>query len=249
MKRMNPYLIGLLLVGCSTCAAQEDQEARVRSLLEQADRELRNDESTWARFLMQADNEAKLLERRAPPEFGQRTLEVKAGLSTWRLTFIWNGIQQQENYNHDLLQHLVTTRRGTPIGADALITMLHLGTQEPWWRGINAMAPVLHRHVIAVIESGTWQKLHDPRLARIAAEAYETWWSLSQSKPDDYSVADTGATAADFLEGAEEARMKAIGLYEQILKLQPDDSDLARRVADLRSRVDTGQRAWFQGGD
>lgn len=166
------------------------------------------------------------------------------------LTFHWNEIQGNENYAHNLLTLIVSTRRGTAVGADALVEMLELGPHARWWNGgAEFLAPVLHQHVISILESPMWHKLEDPGFTRIAAEAYETWWSLSRAMAGDFGLEDLRLTAADFTTGSEAARLKAVQLYEDVLKLQPDDEELTRRIALLRQRQDTHQRAWFQGGD
>jgi hypothetical protein len=186
---------------------------------------------------------AQLALRKPPPCCGVRYLQI----SGHTLTFRWNEIQGSENYEHDLLRTVVWSQRGKPIGADALVAALRLGVQQPWFRDA-LLSPVLHQRIIGVLESATWRKLSDPRLMRITAEAYETWWSLSLSKPTDFAVADMGFTASNFSEGAEEARLKAIQLYEHILATQ-DNPELRTRVANLRASRDTGQLAWFRSGD
>jgi len=58
------------------------------------------------------------------------------------------------------------------------------------------------------------------------AMAYENWWSLSRARPgDDY------VEPARYHDGAEAARQKAIGIYEQIAKMAADspEATYARR--------------------
>jgi hypothetical protein len=77
------------------------------------------------------------------------------------------------------------------------------------------------------------------------AQAYETWWSLSQPQPtveDDYSER---VEPQKYQEGAEAARQKAIAYYERLLQAAPqsDHAVYARRqLPRLKLGIDTGQR-------
>ncbi len=80
------------------------------------------------------------------------------------------------------------------------------------------------------------------------AQAYETWWSLSQAQPatggDDSENVDPGK----YQQGAEEVRQKAIAFYERLLQIAPqsDHAVYARRVLPrLKLGIDTGQRRFY----
>jgi len=80
------------------------------------------------------------------------------------------------------------------------------------------------------------------------AQAYETWWSLSRAQApaedDDSEYVDP----QKYQEGAEEARQKAIALYERLLQTAPqsDHAAYARRVLPrLKLGIDTGQRRFY----
>jgi hypothetical protein len=96
------------------------------------------------------------------------------------LHYRWNEIGQSEEYQHDLLKTVVSARRGTPEGADALVVLLRSASSTL----DNDWVP-LFRTVIGIVGSRRWQVLKDPRLIRIEGEAYETWWSLSRANPSD----------------------------------------------------------------
>jgi hypothetical protein len=71
------------------------------------------------------------------------------------------------------------------------------------------------------------------------AQAFETWWSLSQAVDDQFVKPE------DYQSGADEARRKAIAWYEKVVDLVPG-SDMAfeasRKTARLSLKLDTGQR-------
>ena len=75
------------------------------------------------------------------------------------------------------------------------------------------------------------------------AQAYETWWSLSQASRDDDYV-----NAEKFTEGADLARGRAIELYQQVVHEAPK-SDVAAYamlvLPRLQSKLDTSQRQYY----
>jgi len=73
--------------------------------------------------------------------------------------------------------------------------------------------------------------------------AYENWWSLSLARPGDDYVDPT-----KYRDGAESARRKAIGIYEQIAKnapASPEGAYARRRLPRLKLGIDTAQRAFY----
>ena len=85
--------------------------------------------------------------------------------------------------------------------------------------------------------------LLDVQLA--VAQAYETWWSLSQAPTgEEYSDVEPGR----YQEGADAARQKSIAYYAQLLQTtaQSDHAAYARRVLPrLKLGIDTGQRRFY----
>jgi hypothetical protein len=230
--------------------SQSTEESTVRELVQKAVQAQKW--QPWASLLIQADAEAVKLERRERNECCDVRCVKIAGFGD--LHYRWNDIQQSENYEHDFLRKVVRLLRGTPPGADALAALLSLGPYGGPWFDDDELLPdeftemALHRRIIAILASPSWQKLKDARLMKMLAEAYETWWSLSLAKPDDPELQQSGARATDYLRGAELARRKAIDLYEGTLG-SLNDPALRSRIASLRRRQDTHQRAWFRGGD
>ena len=80
------------------------------------------------------------------------------------------------------------------------------------------------------------------------AQAYETWWSLSQGRAtaeDDYSES---VLPQKYQEGAEQARQKAIVFYERLLQTAPQSDQAAyagRVLPRLKLGIDTGQRRFY----
>ncbi len=76
-----------------------------------------------------------------------------------------------------------------------------------------------------------------------SAQAYETWWSLSRATPkDDYVQPEK------YREGAEAARKRAIGIYEQVATSAPQSLESAyarRQLPRLKLGLDTAQRRYF----
>ncbi len=99
-----------------------------------------------------------------------------------------------------------------------------------------------------IAESGRFFERHRRSSYRLdflfdLAQAYETWWALSQARADDeYVVAPNYAT------GADDARKRAIELYQQILREAPNGDFAAYAkptLARLQSKLDTGQRQYY----
>ena len=91
-----------------------------------------------------------------------------------------------------------------------------------------------------------------PYLANVeltVAQAYETWWSLSQAHTGaEVSEGEADVQPGNYKAGAEAARQKAIESYEHLLQSAPqsDEAAYARRVLPrLKLGIDTGQRRFY----
>jgi hypothetical protein len=146
-------------------------------------------------------------------------------------------------YDHALARQVYRDYPGTPAGEWAFLTLEKLG----WNTSVGCLGdPATLRSVIA--ESGRFFERHRYSPYRLEflfdlAQAHETWWSLSQARPDDeYAV------AANYTAGAEAARLRAIELYRQIVREAPK-SDFAAyampTLARLQSKLDTSQRQYY----
>jgi hypothetical protein len=77
------------------------------------------------------------------------------------------------------------------------------------------------------------------------AQAYETWWSLSQAPTDEE---DSDVRPQKYQEGAEAARQQSIARYEQLLQTSPQSDHAAyarRELPRLKLGIDTGQRRFY----
>ena len=226
---------------------QVGSEQSVRQLVEAAEQSARP--QPWAGLLIRADAEAATLERREQDSsLKVRLVRVADGVD---LHYRWNEIQASENYQHDLLRRVVSNLQGTPPGADALAQLLGVGPCFVDYEGLLPSATrdlPLHERIIRMLELAAWRKLKDPRLLRIEAQAYETWWSLSVAAENDPELEQNGLRPAKFATGSQRARIKALRLYSIAATNRTDPEQLSRLVK-LRTRHDTNQRAGFCGGD
>ena len=217
---------------------QNSPQIQVQRLLEQADGK---EPAEWAKLLMDADAEAVKMERRTPGRCcGYRCARIRQ----YTLTFLWSEIGAREIYEHDLLKTVVRARQGTEIGAQALARLLQPGCGPL----ANEWVPYF-KLVLDILEFPPWQNVNDTELTHIRAEAYETWWSLSRASPNEPSLRDNGLKPQDFLDGAEEARLKAIAAYRELTAKDPSDRQVAEHLQKLLSSEDTHQRQWYCFGD
>jgi|GEM_PF-2771749 len=198
--------------------------------------------ASWANYLIQADTVADKLTLNTQAEecCGNRCVRV----GEVELHYRFNGIAGQEDYQHDLLQLVAVAQQGTGYGADALVRLLPTGCQT-----IASQWTPYFRTVLGILELQQWKALPDIRLTRIRAEAYETWWSLSKLSPNDALVTDSRMNPADFREGVEIARERAIEGYQSLIKAGHGDADSATSLRLLLAGQDSTQRNWICGGD
>jgi hypothetical protein len=233
---MNGLLVQMTLLATCSMAMQGQT---VAELIVKAKQERNPVES--ANYLMQADAAAEKLERHVPGGCcGNRCLRVGG----FELHYRFNELDRQEDYQHDLLQSIVSSWQGTPQGADALARLLPTGCQT-----IASRWTPYFRTILEILELKRWQDLGDWRLTRIRGEAYETWWSLSLMPPNDSLVTDEMMNPADFKEGAELARQRAIFAYQTLLKQHHADADIVTRLRALVARRDTGQHIYVCAAD
>ena len=160
-------------------------------------------------------------------------------------------------YSGNLLKRVWTDFPESDWGERAFLLLLSHG----WDTGVDCAAG--SDQFRTVIQQGLqFQEQHpkssyllDVRLA--VAQAYETWWSLSQVPTAAEYAAEYGeefaekysdANPAEYQEGAEAARQKSIAYYEQLLQAAPqsDHAAYSRRVLPrLKLGSDTGQRRFY----
>jgi hypothetical protein len=173
----------------------------------------------------------------------------------WRTQLVGLGVTYEQTfdspddsswiYTGTLLRRVWTDYPETDWGERAFLMLLNHG----WGTGVGcANGSDIFRQVVQqglpFLEKRTNSPYQlDVQLA--VAQAYETWWSLSQAPTDRE---DSDANPQEYQEGARAARQQAIVRYEQLVQSAPqsDQAAYARRVLPrLEQSIDTGQRRFY----
>ena len=178
-------------------------------------------------FLLLADRLASMLGAAWDPR--SQPLERNFNVGSLHFGYQFDQLGATWVYDHALARQVYRDCPDTPAGEWAFLTLEKLA----WNTSVGCPGdPATFRSVIA--QSARFLDRHRNSPYRLdflfhLAQAYETWWALSQARPnDDYVV------AANYTQGAEDARKRAIELYGQILREAPH-SDFAA-MPDWRYR-------------
>lgn len=196
-------------------------------------------------LLIAADRLAVRLGRMIPDgdlRSGETERRLKE-LARLGLAYQWSHLGGSWVYDHGLLQRAWRRHGSTGWGEWAFRVL----TEQGWdTTAACGMGPDLFRNVIGRSEEFLAMRPGSPhRLAILfaLAQAYETWWSLSQASSEDPYV-----VPARYRNGAETARAKAIARYEEVMGAAPQSVEAAyarRRLPRLKLRLDTNQRRFF----
>ena len=180
---------------------------------------------------------------------GETELEVpgweaeRKRLASFGLNFEWSELGGTWLYTHDLLWRLWKEHGDTPWGGQAFLRLLRGG----WDTSVGCRSGSdRFRNVITNGEQFLRDRPATPSRAQVLlalAESYETWWSLSRA-----SEREAYATPGDYQKGADVARQRAIGYYEDLLRLNRagNEAGYARlALPRLKLGIDTGQRQFF----
>lgn len=167
-------------------------------------------------------------------------------LASYGVTFRWSEMGGDYGNQRDLLWRVWRDYPATPAGEDAFALLLDTAwdTTACCEKGSDAF-----RNVIREGEQFLASRANSPRRLDVefaAAEAYETWWSLSRAPAVRDNEADPSPDA--YREGAEGARAKAIAYYEDIARSAPDSTQTKcsrKSLEMLRQNKDTHQRRFF----
>lgn len=148
------------------------------------------------------------------------------------------------NYDHSLLWRAWKEYPDTGAGQRAFLKLQRLGCATP---RLGCDGPNCFK---AVIQQGEQLLADYPDTAvrkqqlHHLALAYETWWSLAQAAPGDITAEGAKVTEAS----GEQARQRAIALYEDLLSIAPAalEADAARlALPRLKLKLDSFERTFF----
>ena len=156
-------------------------------------------------------------------------------------------------YRNDLLWHIWEEYGETEWGEQAFVLLLNRG----WDRtlacgsGSDRFREVIKQGEMFLAQRP--QSRHRLPIVFALAQAYETWFSLSQALeckgPYDHTPrCDPYVKTAKYQEGSNTAAQNAAEYYREVMQLAPG-SDLAayarRRLPRLELRIDTNQRRFY----
>ena len=153
------------------------------------------------------------------------------------------------NYTGSLLKRVAADYSQTEWGENAFALLLAQGfdTGEDCAAGTDQFHQVIPQGLQFLEKHPNSPYRLDVQIA--VAQAYETWWSLSQAPARSESEEDYSTVEPDkYQEGGAEARQKAIAGYQALLQSAPqsDHAFYARRqLPRLKLGVDTGQRRFY----
>jgi len=178
--------------------------------------------------------------------------EWRARLEEFGVTYDGSEASSNVNgwlYTGALLKRVWTDYAETEWGERAFLVMQQQGwdTSEYCSGGTDQFRIVIQRGL-------EFQQKHPnsaflPEVELTVAQAYETWWSLSQAPTgEELREEEVDVQPANYRNGAEDARRKALAAYEHLLQSAPnsDEAVYARRVLPrLKLGIDTGQRRFY----
>ncbi len=153
-------------------------------------------------------------------------------------------------YQHDLLWRVWKEYGATDWGERAFVLLLNHGwdTSGECRQGSDQFREVIRRGKDFLVQRPKGP--HRLEVLLSLAQAYETWWSLSQAAPCKSGHAtdcDPYVTPELYQTGAAAARQKAIRYYEQLLRLASNSPEAAYarlHLPRLKLEIDTNQRAF-----
>ncbi len=147
-------------------------------------------------------------------------------------------------YDHSLLTRASKEYPATPAGQRAFLMLQRLGCEV---KSVGCDGP---NCFLTVIQQGQsfLERYPDSAIRKEQtyhlALAHETWWSLSLAEPGDITA--TGAKVTR--DAGERARLRAIELYEQLIRMAPGTPEAkAAEIAlpRLKLKLDSRERAFF----
>lgn len=147
-------------------------------------------------------------------------------------------------YDHSLLQRAWKDFPGTPAGQRAFLMLQRLGCDGKSFQcdGPNCFLAVIQQGE-SFLERYPDTSIRKEQIYHLAL-AHESWWSLSLAEPGDITAEGARVTR----ETGERARQRAIGLYEELIRIAPGTPEA--RAAELalprlKLKLDSRERAFF----
>ena len=161
-------------------------------------------------------------------------------LPGYQLTYEWVPRQARWAYMRDLQRRVWENYADTEWGELTFVLLTNQGwdTSSTCANGRDQFREVIQRgeeFLAARPESP-----HRMEVVFALAQAYETWFSLSQA-----SGSEGGPS---YREGADEARAKAVAYYNQVVQAAPKSEQAAyvqQRLSRLKLSLDTNQRRFY----
>jgi hypothetical protein len=201
-------------------------------------------------LLLAADSVAGRL---ALPHINPPNPELKSHLDSLAaegLTFRWSELGGDWIYSGDLLRKVQQEYPSTEEGGDAALLLLvnGWGTGPCCGNGSDQFRAVI-QHGEELLASRP-QGPHRAEILFVLAQAYETWWSLSQGQPGSSNPDESSGDPAPgpYREGAAAAREKAIAYYGEIMgnAAQSVEANCSRKpLQSLKDDQDTRQRRFY----
>jgi hypothetical protein len=147
-------------------------------------------------------------------------------------------------YDRSLLKRAWTEHPDTLWGQRAFLMLQRLGCATPQFRcaGPNCFLSVI-RQSEQFLQDYPDSPLRAEQIWHLAL-ANDTWWSLGQANPEDITALGAKVTR----QTAEQARLRAIDWYQQLLRIAPGTA-MARAaeiaLPRLKLKLDTGERTFF----
>jgi hypothetical protein len=155
------------------------------------------------------------------------------------LRFVRDPYEHLWRYDGAFVASVLRRWEETEWGQIAFVTHLYGGWTEDVCDGTAYVQVIRH--------GNTWLQSHPDSAWRTAvmtavARAYETKWALNGS-----FTADARENARVVTAGEASARLNAIKLYDEVIRVAPNSQDAAyarRRIIQLRANMTTGQDAY-----
>lgn len=154
-----------------------------------------------------------------PTEYKERCDPVRDQFVEHKLSLPYSELDGGSYYRHDLLPRIWEEYPNSEWGERAFVILLSFGWDPS---GTCSRGGDQFREVIRRGESFLEEHPSSPNrawVAHLVGQAYATWWSLSNtpgSGMEDYVAPQA------YQEGSEQARLKAISYFEQVLELSRD---------------------------